>query len=120
MNEREPLILKCRKRIDVIETREQSLPWDAVWGEPVYCPDGDRHKGGMTVVWAHAWNVGTCGADAKGERQVEELTRRSVPMQHRGADRLVVVMKPGNAGGAKGANGSADDVDQPAKGGVHD
>jgi hypothetical protein len=27
--------------------------------------------------------------------------------------------KPGNAGGAKGANESAEDVDQPAMGGVH-
>jgi len=119
MNGLKPPILTCRKRIDVIETRGQSLTWDAVWGEPVYCPDGDRHKGGMTVVRAHAWNVGTCGADAKGESQGEELARLSVPTRHRGTDRLVVVTKPGNAGGAKGANESAKDVDQPAMGGVH-
>ena len=119
MNERKPPILTCRKRIDVIETREQSLPWNAVWGKPVYCPDGDRHKGGMTVVRAHTRNVGTCGADAKGERQGEELARLSVPMRHRGADRLVVVMKRGNAGGVKGANELAKDVDQPAMGRVH-
>jgi len=119
MNGLKPPILTCRKRIDVIETRGQSLTWDAVWGEPVYCPDGDRHKGGLTVVRAHAWNVGTCGADAKGESQGEELTRLSVPMRHRGTDRLVVVTKPVNAGGAKGANESAKDVDQPAMGGVH-
>ena len=118
MNEREPLILKCRKRIDVIETRGQSLTWDAVWGVPVYCPDGDRHKGGMIVVRARAWNVGTCGVAIEGDGQGDELTRPRVPMQYRGTDCPVGAMKPGNAGGAKGANGSAAGMDQPAMGGT--
>ncbi len=120
MNEIEPLILKCRKRRDVIETRGESLTWDKVWKGPVYGPDGDRHKGGMSVIRARMRNVGSCGADAKGEGQGDELTRPRVPKRHRGADRLIVVMKPGNAGGAKGANGSAKGMDQPAMGGVHD
>jgi len=29
--------------------------------EPVYCPRGIRHKGGMTLVQAFAWNVGCAG-----------------------------------------------------------
>ena len=119
MNEGEPLILKCRKRIDVIETRGKSLTWDKAWRQPVYCPGGDRHKGGMIVVRAQARNVGPCGADVKGEGQGDELTRPRVPMQHRGADRLIVAMNPGNAGGAKGASDSAKDMDQPAMGGIH-
>jgi hypothetical protein len=119
MNERKPLNIKCRKGLDVTETGREPLTRDAVWGKPVYCPDGDRHRGGMTVVRAHTRNMGTCGADAKGESQGEELARLRVPMRHRGADCLVVVMKPGNAGGAKGANESAKDVDQPAMGGIH-
>ncbi len=36
------------------------------------------------------------------------------------ADQLVVVMKPGNAGGAKGLNRSATDAGQPAMGGTRD
>lgn len=119
MNGIEPLILKCRKRRDVIETRGKSLTWDSVWRAPDYCPDGDRHKGGMIVVRAHAWNVGTCGNAIEGDGQGDELTRPRVPMHYRGTDCPVVAMKPGNAGGAKGANGSAEDRDQPAMGGVH-
>lgn len=38
----------------------------------------------------------------KGELQAEEAARGSVPKRGTGAGRLVVVMKPGNAGGAKG------------------
>jgi len=41
-------------------------------------------------------------------------------MRGTGADWLVVVMKPGNAGGAKGSDCSAKRVDQPAMGGVHE
>ena len=120
MNESKPLIIKCRKRIDVIETRGKSLTWDKVWRSPAYCPDGDRHKGGMSVVRAYARNVGPCGADAKGEGQGEELTRPRVPMQHRGADCPVVVLIPGNSGGAKGADGSAELMGQPAMGGIYE
>ena len=40
-------------------------------------------------------------------------------MRGAGADGLEVAMKPGNAGGAKGLNGSAEGMDQPAMGGIH-
>src|SRR5215213_9949886 len=40
-------------------------------------------------------------------------------MRGTGADRPVVATKPGNAGGAKGLNGSAEGMDQPAMGGIH-
>src|SRR6185312_15129755 len=42
-----------------------------------------------------------------------------VPMRGTGADQPVVASKPGNAGGAKGLNGSAEGMDQPAMGGIH-
>lgn len=119
MNESKPLYIKCRNRRNVIETRGSLYAWDEVWGVPAYCPDGDRHKGGMNVVRARGRNVGPCGADAKGEGQGEELARPRVPMRHRGADRLIVAMNPGNAGGAKGAGNLAAGMDQPAMGGVH-
>jgi len=41
-------------------------------GGPVYCLGGVRHKGGMTLIQAFAWNLGTCRPDAKGETQVED------------------------------------------------
>ena len=120
MNESESLIIKCRNRKDVIETRVKCCTREEVWGVPVYCPGGDRHKGGMNVVRARERNVGPCGADDKGNSQGEELTRPKVLMQHAGADRLIVAMKPGNVGGAKGAGNSAKEVVQPATGGRHD
>ena len=57
--------------MDVIETRLQSLAWDAVRAVPAYVPDDDRRKGGASSVQALAGNVGTCRHDAKGDVQVE-------------------------------------------------
>ena len=45
--------------------------------------------------------------------------RTKGPMRGTGADQPVVALKPGNAGGAKGLNGSAEGMDQPAMGGIH-
>jgi len=70
-NTGEPLI-KCRKRRDAIKTRRESLTWDKSGGIPDYCPDGDRHGGGVNVAQASVWNVGTCCSDAKGACQVED------------------------------------------------
>lgn len=120
MNESESLIIKCRNRKDVIETRVKCYTRDKVWGLPVYCPGGDRHIGGMNVVRARERNVGPCAADDKGNSQGEELARPKVPMRHAGADRLIVAMKPSNVGGAKGAGNSAEDMEQPATGGRYD
>jgi hypothetical protein len=41
-------------------------------GEPVYCLGGVRHKGGVNLIQAFAWNLGTCRPDVKGEIQVED------------------------------------------------
>ena len=40
-------------------------------------------------------------------------------MRGEGADGLVVVVKPGNAGGAKGPDDLAEGVGQPEMGGAH-
>jgi hypothetical protein len=45
--------------------------------------------------------------------------RTKIPMRGTGADQPVVASKPGNAGGVKGLNGSAEGMDQPAMGGIH-
>jgi len=68
-NASEPL-MKCRKSIDVIETRPKWLDWDAAREEPDYCSSGDRHEGGVSPAQALVRNVGTCRLDAKGELQV--------------------------------------------------
>jgi hypothetical protein len=65
----EPL-MTCRKRRDGVKTRGESLPWDKSGGEPAYCPDGTRHKGGVTLFRASVGNVGSCRPDGKGEIQV--------------------------------------------------
>lgn len=79
----------------------------------MYCPDGIRHIDGASLAWALAWNVGTCRPDTaagclgwsrQGVRQAGTTVRRRVPSRGTGADRLVVAVKPGNAGGAKGTD----------------
>ena len=70
-NESEPL-MSCRKVKDVIETGLLYRVRDRVWGEPVYCPDGGRQKGGASLVWAFMRNVGTWRSDAKGQVEVED------------------------------------------------
>ena len=70
-NASEPL-MKCRKRMDVIETELQSLAWDEARGKPADCPSGDRHEGGVSPAQALVRNVGTCRLDAKGVLQAED------------------------------------------------
>jgi hypothetical protein len=70
-NVSEPLMM-CRKRRDAIETRLESLAWDGARGEPVDCPGGGRHEGGVSPAQALVQNVGTCRLDEKGEIQVED------------------------------------------------
>ncbi len=68
-NVSEPLTT-CRKRMDVIGTRLQSLAWDKARGMPADCPSGDRHEGGVSPAQALVRNVGTFSLDAKGDLQV--------------------------------------------------
>ena len=49
----------CRKRRNVIETGLQLLVRDEARGEPVDCPSGDRHEGGVSFAQALVRNVGT-------------------------------------------------------------
>ena len=80
---------------------------------------GVRCVGGVTLFQALLGNVGTGRADAKGEIQVVNAIRMSVPMQRTGADPPVVAMRSGNADGAKGWGHSVLTVSQPARGGTH-
>ena len=73
----------------------------------------------MKLFQALSGNVGTGRADAKGKIQVAGAIRMNVPMRRTGADPLVLVMKSGNADGAKGRGHSVLDLSQPARGGTH-
>jgi hypothetical protein len=59
---------------------------------------------------ARAWHRLSCGTWEPGAPMLRERPKREVPVRVRvpmrsaGADRLVVVSKPGNVGGAKGPN----------------
>ena len=82
--------------------------------------DGVRCAGGVTLFQALLGNVGTGRADVKGEVRVVNAMRASVPMQRAGAEQPVLVMKSGNADGAKGLRHSASRVGQPERGGAHE
>jgi hypothetical protein len=86
---------------------------------PVDWLGGVRCEGGVTLFQALLRNVGTGRADVKGEIQVGNITRMSVPMRHTGAERLVLAMKRSNVRGAKGSCHSVLGVGQPERGGVH-
>lgn len=74
----------------------------------------------MKLFLASLGNVGTCRTDVKGDVQVANTMRIRVPMRYTGAEQLVVVMKPGNAGGAKGLGHSVSSTGQPARGGARE
>jgi hypothetical protein len=121
----EPL-MKCRKRIDGIKTGVESLPRD----EPGECLLIGQVVSGMKV--ARAWSgllCGTlepvapigraasglwaCGRSREGDPQAAGTARGRVPSRGTGTDRLVVAMRPGNAGGAKETGRPGLPVGQP-------
>jgi hypothetical protein len=121
-SESEPL-MTCRKELQWRRNRGKTWAPGQVWGEPADCPDGVRHVGGTSLAWAFAWNMGTCRPDnatgpqgwrREGDPQAVHAARGRVPSRGTGADRLVVVMKPDNAGGAKGTGHPGQLGDQPA------
>jgi len=73
----------------------------------------------VTLFQALLGNVGTCRLDVKGEVQVVNTTRTSVPMPGTGAEQPVVVMKRSNVRGAKGLRHSVSGLGQPERGGAH-
>jgi len=62
--------MRCRKRRDEVETGGSRYP-GRVWRGPDYWPGGLRHEGGVNLMQALVWNVGTCRPDVKGAAQVE-------------------------------------------------
>src|SRR5262249_13439861 len=74
---------------------------------PAYGLGGDRHKGGVISVRALARNVGSWRPRCQGKATRGRPPRVTVPRRGTGSDQPVVALMPGNAGGAKGLNGSA-------------
>ena len=77
----EPL-WKCRKSFQWRRNRGEIRVPGQVWEVPVYGPDGVRHVGGASLVWASAWNVRTCRLDMVAGRVVgdeREYLKRSTP-----------------------------------------
>ncbi len=70
MNESEPL-MRCRKADGSCRNPWAGALRGRVWKEPFYCPDGNRHKDGMTCMQAFGRNLRTCRSVVKGEIQVE-------------------------------------------------
>src|SRR5262249_43461041 len=111
--------MRCRKRRNVTETRLQSLAWDPAETRPAYGLGGDRHKGGVISVRALAGNVGPWSPRWQGKATRGSPPRATVPRRGPGSDQPIVASKPGNAGGARGLNGSAEGMDQLERGGIH-
>jgi hypothetical protein len=110
-NVSEPL-MKCRKRSDGIKTGVQSLPRDEPGGslsngQVVPGTEAARARfrrwHGTWEPVAYAVPAGCWTGRPKGVPQAAETVRGRVPVRGAGADRLVVAVMPGNAGGAKGS-----------------
>ena len=109
-NVSEPL-MTCRNSMDDIETRVLLLPWDKPGGDllTALAVSGTevararfRRQHGTRETLAPIRPVACWGGRREGESQAAETARERVPMWGREADRPVVVVRPGNAGGAKG------------------
>ncbi len=92
---------------------------EGIQREPADWLGGVRCGGGVTLFQALSGNVGTCRLDVKGEVQVVNAMRTSVPMPGTGAEQLVVVRKRSNVRGAKGLRHLVSRVGQPEWGGAH-
>jgi hypothetical protein len=107
-NGSEPSV-KCRNRLDGIETGERrdlgmSLGETLLTAQVV---PGMKAARAQVRLWHGTWEpVAPMRWSLwlpEGGPRAADTARGRVPMRGTGADRLVVAMRPGNAGGAKGA-----------------
>lgn len=120
-NVSEPL-MKCRKRSDDIETGVQLLLRDEPGGNlpTALMMSGTKVARARFRRWCGTWerlapilSVACWSVRREGAPQAAETVRGGVPMRGRRADRLVVAVMPGNAGGAKGTGCPGSFDDQP-------
>lgn len=106
--------MTCRKHKDDIKTGGRLRPRDEPGGNlfTAQVVSGVEAARAWFGLWYGTWepvvSIPRSGGMAlwsqKGDPQAEETVRGRVPMRGTGADRLVVAMRPGNAGGAKGTD----------------
>ena len=116
-NASEPLMTYRKEFLDVAETRSGLHSWDEAQRKPADWLGGNRYLGGAIPRTGSCAERGNLCPDAKGEPRSGETVRGTVPMRATGADGFVVVMKPSNAGGAKGPDLLAKDF-QPTGNGM--
>ena len=85
--------MRCRNHHSDVETKVRVDLRDKLKRKPVYCLSGVRHGGGMNLILAYVWNVGTRRPDAKEETQVDTTQESEYRCRRRGRNSLVVVMK---------------------------
>jgi hypothetical protein len=116
-------LLKCRKRSDGIKTGVRLLPRDESEGYlfTALVVSGMKVARARFRLQCETWErlapirSVSCWRDRReGGPQAAETVRGRVPMRGRRADRPVVAVRPGNAGGAKGAGCPGLFGDQPA------
>jgi hypothetical protein len=114
-SESEPL-MKCRKRIDDIETGRGSFSRDEPGGDllTAQAVSGIKAARALLRLWCGTWEpvvptptavqwTATVPRPREGGPQAAGTARGRVPTRGTGTGRLVVATMPGNAGGAKGA-----------------
>lgn len=86
VNQRRRTTVNHRTSVETDQTTskpESDVAPGSVWREPVYWPDGVRHRGGVNLVWALAVNCGNLrwrckgkGASVKSEAENTEAPSR--------------------------------------------
>ena len=110
--------MTCRKRRDDVKTGGESLTRDQSGGQPAYCPLGVRHEGGVILIQAFVWNVGTCRLDAKGATQAETPQESEYRCEAQGRSNPYERRRLCNGAGAKGLRYLALSLSQPTRGGA--
>jgi hypothetical protein len=124
-SESEPL-MTCRNRIGGVETGVESVPRDERGGNlsTAHAAPGMKAARARVRLWCGTWEPVAprlsgrspgveLGGRREGGPQAAGTARGRVPMWGTGADRPVLAVKPGNAGGAKGAGCPVSSGGQP-------
>jgi hypothetical protein len=83
-DERKRTVDDVSKRTRCCQNRESPVVPGRACGEPEACAGGSRYIGGMTLIQASSWNVGTCMFDVKGQSRVAISTMANTNATCRG------------------------------------
>lgn len=102
-NESEPLMTR-RNSENCRRNQRRFYLLGQVCRRPDYWANGGRRIGGVKLIQASVRNCGNQSFRCEGRSPSGRNHKARVPMRGTGADRSVVVMKAGNAAGAKGSD----------------